>query len=146
MVRRPCRHPGRRSERERRADEATAMTGKSYPPMSQHWSFLAAIIATGGTPKKADIVASLRMATPEIDNIIKLLHTPEVAYFLQTTEPRDAVVEQFVEALRALMFRPMDVVPADVQHYVADLLDPPPSPAGRPKVFFNDMLCLFCVL
>src|SRR3569833_261315 len=79
------------------------------------------------------------MATPEIDNIIKLLHTPEVAYFLQTTEPRDAVVEQFVEALRALMFRSMDVVPADVQHYVADLLDPPPRPAGRPKVSLNDM-------
>jgi hypothetical protein len=63
-----------------------------------------------------------------------LLHTPEIVSILQTRllAPDGKVVGILFDALEALLFKPLPVVPADVQHFIADLIDPPPRPAGRP--------------
>jgi hypothetical protein len=108
--------------------------------LKQHWSYIAMLIANGATPDKRDIAGALRDATPEIDDITRLMHTPEVAAFLQVRqEGFDPAVEQFIGALSVLLFKSLPIIPAEVQHYIADLIDPPKRPAHRPKQKLTDM-------
>src|SRR5262249_42159594 len=112
------------------------MTGKPHPPFSHDWGFIAALIAGGATAKKTDIAGALRKATPEIDNLLNLLHTPDVVNLIQMRRvgliqmrgvaPEDEVLlGRLFDALEALLFVPLSVVPAKVQHHIADLIDPP---------------------
>jgi hypothetical protein len=101
----------------------------------QQWDTIVAMIAGGATIRTSDIAAALRSATPEIDNLIQLLHTPEVAFLLQSRhiERNGEVLERLLDALYSLLFAPLSVVPVSVQHYLADVIEPPARPRGRPK-------------
>jgi hypothetical protein len=110
------------------------MTSKP-PSLSSDWGFIAAIIAGEGDVEITDIAAALRSAGPEIDDLIELLHTQDVAYVLQARwfEPDDEALHKLLDALERLLFVHRSIVPAPMQHYIADLIDPPPKPRGRPK-------------
>jgi hypothetical protein len=99
------------------------------------WSLIAAMIDGAATVKNSDIAAALRSATPEIDSLIALLHTPDVMSLLQMREvkPDDEVLEKLFDALESLLFNKLSVVPARVQHYIADLIERPHRPVGRPR-------------
>jgi hypothetical protein len=114
------------------------MSGKSPYPSSpwQHWSSIAMLVANGGIPEKSDIAAALRSATSEIDDLVRLIHTEEVHAFLNgfaASMLDDPVVEQFLGKLKAMFLRPLPIVPAVAQRYIANIIDPPKRPAHRPK-------------
>jgi hypothetical protein len=112
------------------------MSGKSHPLPTQDWLYIAGLVTEGGIPKKSDIAGALRSATPKIDDLIRLMLMPEVYTFLQGKELAaemldDPVVEQFLGALKALLYSPLQIIPAEVQHCIADLLTQ--KRKGRPK-------------
>jgi hypothetical protein len=116
------------------------VSDKHRQPKKQDWSCIKVLIENGATPDKSDIVGALRNATSEIDDIIHLMHTAEVAAFLQgLREDLDPAVEQFIDTLNELLFKCLPIIPAEVQHYIADLIDPPKRAAHRPKQKLTDM-------
>jgi hypothetical protein len=44
--------------------------GGPYLPFAQQWEFIEAQITGGVTPEERDVSATLRAATPEIDNLL----------------------------------------------------------------------------
>ena len=96
------------------------------------------LVANGGIPEKSDIAAALRNAPPELDDLCRLIHTAEVHTFLNVKGLAahmldDPIVAQFLDALRVFPFRSFPFIPAQVQRYVADTIDPPERPNHRPK-------------
>jgi len=126
------------------AKDYPPLKGEQLPPLKgeQLWSWIAALIAGGAINDKRDIAGARRNATSEIYDIFRLMRTPEVAFFLEfPPEGLDPVVEQFIAALDALQRTTNPpIVPAKVQHYIADLIDPPKRSAHRPKWKQTDML------
>jgi hypothetical protein len=104
----------------------------------EDWQTIEMLLGTGYTLEKQHVVAALRSATPEVDNLLQLMHTPEVMGFLQVRlelkEKVSSPVEQFLNALEDMLFKPLPVIPASVQHHIANLIEGKMRQVGRPKV------------
>jgi hypothetical protein len=71
--------------------------------------------------------------TPEIDDVIRLMHTPEVAAFCMSPGASTRRRTIYRRAQRAAVQVFTDH-PAKVQHYIADLIDDPSGPlTGRSR-------------
>jgi hypothetical protein len=120
------------------SDKAIKQTSSNDRHLFEDWRTIEMQLGTGYAPEKQHVVGALRSATPEVDNLLQLMHTSEVMDFLQVRlELKEKVspsVEQFLDALQDMLFKPLPVIPASVQHYIANLIEGKIGQVGRPKL------------
>jgi hypothetical protein len=120
------------------SDKAIKQTSSNDRQLFENWHSIEMHLGTGYAPEKRHVVAALRCATPEVDNLLQLMHTPEVMGFLQVRlELKEKVsppVEQFLNTLEDMLFRSLPVIPASVQHHIANLIEGKMGQVGRPKL------------
>ncbi|CCE06524.1 hypothetical protein BRAS3843_1740016 [Bradyrhizobium sp. STM 3843] len=119
-------------------DKLNKQTSANDRRLLEQWKTIEVQLETGYAPEKQRVVAALRSATAEVDDLLRLMHTPEVMAFLQIRlELKEKVsppVEQFLDALQDMLFKPLPVIPASVQHHVANLIEGKAGQVGRPKL------------
>jgi hypothetical protein len=102
------------------------------------WHTIEMQLGSGYTLEKHHLIAALRGATPEIDHLLQLMHTSEVMAFLQVRlelkEKVSPAVGQFLDALEDMLFKPLPVIPASLQHHIANLIEGKMGQVGRPKL------------
>jgi hypothetical protein len=102
------------------------------------WHTIEMQLGSGYTLEKHHLIAALRGATPEVDHLLQLMHTSEVMAFLQVRlELKEKVsppVGQFLDALEDMLFKPLPVIPASLQHHIANLIEGKMGQVGRPKL------------
>lgn len=121
-----------------KSDKAIKQTSSNDRQLFEDWHTIEMQLGTGYAPEKQHVVVALRGATPEVDNLLQLMHTSEVMWFLQVRldlkEKVSPPVEQFLDALQDMLFKPLPVIPASVQHHIANLIEGKMVQVGRPKL------------
>jgi hypothetical protein len=119
-------------------DKLIKQTPGNGRQLFENWEAIEMLLETGYAFEKQHVVGALRSATPEVDNLLKLMRTSEVMAFLQVRlELKEEVsppVEQFLNALEDMLFKHLPVIPASVQHHIANLIEGKMGQVGRPKL------------
>jgi hypothetical protein len=83
-------------------DKLIKQTPGNGRQLFETWDAIEMLLETGYAFEKQYVVAALRNATPEVDNLLQLMRTPEVMAFLQERrelkEKVSPAVEQFLNA------------------------------------------------
>jgi phosphatidylserine/phosphatidylglycerophosphate/cardiolipin synthase-like enzyme len=144
-VRSRCRSAGQGNKRKSAQAAGAAMGDKLIEQAPRNdrqlfaeWHTIEMQLASGYALEKQHVIAALRSATPDVDHLLQLMHTPQVMAFLQVRlELKEKVsppVDQFLNALEDMLFKSLPIIPASVQRHIANLIEGKMGQVGRPKL------------
>jgi hypothetical protein len=144
-VRSRCRSAGQGNKRKSAQAAGAAMGDKLIKQAPRNdrqlfaeWHTIEMQLASGYALEKQHVIAALRSATPDVDHLLQLMHTPQVMAFLQVRlELKEKVsppVDQFLNALEDMLFKSLPIIPASVQRHIANLIEGKMGQVGRPKL------------